>query len=1117
MYFFVKAQMDYLIFIEGLLFIVLGVVCYFIVIRNEEKYFSWQYLGLFGLIHGIGEWLSLLALSFKGIAFLTEVRLTMAVLASFALIEFARIGAGNQQGRRLGRWIFLPFLVFFLVGGLLGLTLTGLALKLIPLAVGSFWSAYALVGHSPEEEEIDRPLTILGLALAAHAVLDVGVLTHSNFPVSFDAVKLNSHRDIMVATQLVTNLVVGWGVFAVAAYSKLQYELEEIAKHGHGIRWRRFSIFQGVLSLLLIFGGWGLTDRAGDIAESELKENLLSQAVTAASAVNTDRIKTLSGTAVDLGSLDFKVLQAKLKEIHKANPDYRFVYLMGIKQGKVVFLVDAESESSPAFSAPGLVYKEASPGLLAAFRNGTSFVEGPITDQWGTWISGHAPVIDERGNVLALLGMDIDVGEWPVKIAAYRLTAISITLIVYLAFMFMIVIYINRQLAFSSMASEKRFRTIFDNAAEGIMIFDKDSQYLVHLNKFALEKLGYEAEEIPLLTVKDILITGSKIVEDISTAASSGLSGQVWEAKCRGKNGRLIDVQFTGTEIKLQQQTCIVLFSRDITSQKVVEEALRLRTTALESAANSIVITDRIGQVVYLNPAFTRLTGFTAAEFVERNISFLDRDAGNFEVSRQIWRTIRSGKVWNGEITDSRKDGSRYPAELTITPVFSDRGAITHFVAMIQDITSRKQAEQQLKYLATHDGLTGIPNRSFLEEALKLAVAKAKRGKHSALLLVDMDNFKLVNDTLGHAAGDDVLRGLVKVLIDNLREEDFIARLGGDEFAVLLDGIPVDGAITVSEKLRRSVFEGEGALAEYSTRFNLSLSGGLIIIDGRLDYIRLLSQADTALYASKEAGRNRITFIESGKDAVDKLNETNQLINIIKNAVKENRLIQLFQPVVSNDSGEVAFYESHVRLSGEDGELIAARVFVPVAERYGLITEIDYWAVRSAIQALQKYPDAHVFVNISRVSLGDKALLDLIESSILESSIEPARIGFEITETATVKDLVHSEHWVRKLKGLGCPLALDQFGLECSSFSYLHDLPIDFLKIDGSFVRKIEEEDSYRSLVRAMNAVAHTLGKKTVAEFVENKNIQRILQELGTDYVQGNFLGKPGPIPHRII
>jgi diguanylate cyclase (GGDEF)-like protein/PAS domain S-box-containing protein len=447
------------------------------------------------------------------------------------------------------------------------------------------------------------------------------------------------------------------------------------------------------------------------------------------------------------------------------------------------------------------------------------------------------------------------------------------------------------------------------------------------------------------------------------------------------------------------------------------------------------------------------------------------------------------------------------------SPLFDSNNKIVGAIETLRDISEHKRMERQLQYLATHDALTNIPNRYSLTQTLKRAVAKAKRGEKSAFLFIDLDNFKLVNDTMGHTTGDELLVTLAKILKSNLREGDLLARFGGDEFCVLLEGATFEEAEIVAEKLRRAVDQDEMYLEEHKCCINLSISIGVVMVDGTLDTQRVLSYADNALYVAKENGKNRVSFLKPDKETEIWLSETNRMITLIKSALKDNLFTLFFQPVIRVSDNEIMHHEMLLRLQSPDGELIMPNRFIPVAERFGLMPQVDRWVVQSAMAALDKYPDLKPFINLSGLSLGDEALLEFIEKHIIESGVDPTRIGFEITETTAVKDMARAECWIRRLKNLGCRFALDDFGIGFSSFAYLRLLPVDYLKIDGSYIRDMDKDATHKSLVKAINAVAHALGKKTIAEFVENEEIMKSLGDLNIDYGQGYHLGRPIPAP----
>ncbi|MFZ5647428.1 MAG: bifunctional diguanylate cyclase/phosphodiesterase [Bacillota bacterium] len=661
--------------------------------------------------------------------------------------------------------------------------------------------------------------------------------------------------------------------------------------------------------------------------------------------------------------------------------------------------------------------------------------------------------------------------------------------------------------------SEAKFRTLFDSANDAIIIMD--NTVFIDCNPRTLQMFNCSRDEITGRHLwafsPDVQPGGEPSKEKAQELVSAALDGEskYFQWRHRRIDGTTFDAETSLNRIRLNDKYFLQAIIRDVTERNRREEQLRIHAAALQSAANAVVITNTDGRIIWTNPAFTHLTGYKEEEALEMDMSMLKSGKQEPVYYQNLWETILSGKVWHGEIENLRKDGSLYIEEQTITPVRDAEGKITHFVAIKQDVTKRKQQEQQLCYLATHDSLTGLPNRRLLEDAMKRVVARSRRGAENSLLFMDLDNFKLVNDTLGHAAGDQVLYTLTRILQKHLRTGDLLVRFGGDEFAVLLEGIGRDEAVAVAERMRREVEEYRFVVGDQN--FHLSLSIGLVVVDGASQPGLVLSQADTAMYMAKEQGRNRVVVYRPEDGVVARLTEANQWVARIKSALAENRFILHYQPLVRVDNDKVDHYEALIRMRDEDGEIVPPGTFIPVAERYGLMSQVDRWVFDQALKKLEKHPSICIFINISGCSIADEALLLHIEKSLKERGVDPGRLGFEITETAVVQDLVAAERWVRRLKILGCRFALDDFGSGFNSFIYLHNLPVDQIKIDGYYIRALENDPTRCALVQAMHALAQTLGMETVAEFVENDAIMQIIKKIGITYGQGYHIDKPGP------
>ena len=454
-----------------------------------------------------------------------------------------------------------------------------------------------------------------------------------------------------------------------------------------------------------------------------------------------------------------------------------------------------------------------------------------------------------------------------------------------------------------------------------------------------------------------------------------------------------------------------------------------------------------------------------------------------------------------------------------MTPI-RDGDEVTGAVITFNDITERKRFESQLRYLADHDPLTGLFNRRHFEAELGRQVTYAnRRAPAGAALLLDLDNFKYVNDTLGHHAGDDLIRSIAGVLRGRLRETDVVARLGGDEFAVLLtdaDAAKAEGvAADLAEAVRRNVI----TVGDRPVRVTASI-GVAPLRRRELTATEVLIEADIAMYQAKEAGRDRCAVY--APEAARRVGVAAGLtwVERIRRALDEDLFVLYAQPILNLASGRMSHVELLLRMRGEDGEVVLPGAFLPPAERFGLIQEIDRWVVRQAIQLIADRRDhgqeleTLVAINLSGRSVGDPGLPELIEHELATHGVAAASLVFEVTETAAIANMEEARRFADRLAKVGCSLALDDFGAGFGSFYYLKYLPLDYLKIDGDFVANLPRSPVDQRMVKAMVDVARGLGMKTIAEFVGDEPTLEMLQELGVDYAQGFHIGRPAPIEH---
>ncbi len=439
----------------------------------------------------------------------------------------------------------------------------------------------------------------------------------------------------------------------------------------------------------------------------------------------------------------------------------------------------------------------------------------------------------------------------------------------------------------------------------------------------------------------------------------------------------------------------------------------------------------------------------------------------------------------------------------------------TAFNMMADALTERDQErkvfEERLVEMATLDPLTGIPNRRSLEDTLERTVSQATPERSSALIYLDLDQFKLVNDTTGHHSGDQLLVVVADLLQKTLRKEDFLARLGGDEFAVVLNDVALESAVALAERLRQAV--DRFRFSVNGRRFELSLSAGVALIDGQQSAAEVLARADMACYGAKTSGRNRVEPYREGANIVTGLSGDAEWSLELKDALQENRLRLVFQPIVSVNNGRVSSYEALLRLLGRDGRVILPMTFIPAAERTGLMQTIDEWVIMAAMrysagERAQGRP-IDLAINLSGVTLRNPRCLAYVREALAMTNAEPRSLIFEITETALMSDLDIVKVTLESLRTAGCRFSLDDFGSGFSSFGYLAELPVDVLKIDGSFIHDLARNLVHQRIVRAIAEVAHSLEKSTVAEWVEDVQSFKLLRKLRVDFAQGYYIGRP--------
>jgi diguanylate cyclase (GGDEF)-like protein/PAS domain S-box-containing protein len=554
---------------------------------------------------------------------------------------------------------------------------------------------------------------------------------------------------------------------------------------------------------------------------------------------------------------------------------------------------------------------------------------------------------------------------------------------------------------------------------------------------------------------------------------------------------------------------------QDVTDEAAARSARDLLSYVVQSTRDAIVTKTQDGTITSWNHGAEQLYGFTVEEAIGQPIALIE-PAHRAGEQQKILETLLSGEsIDNFETEGVHKDGTVIAVSLTVSPVTDANGRIVSTAIIARDTTERVRYEERLRHMADHDQLTGLFNRRRFDEQLKRELARAGRyAAHSAVLSIDIDNFKGVNDSAGHAAGDAVLVQVARVLANRFRSTDVVARLGGDEFAVLLSAVGVDEARAAAEDLLTEI---RASPANYGGRpFRISASIGVNAFESDdATAGEVLVNADLAMYAAKTAGRDRVvvyTAPEARKArAMAKLTWSQR----IQDALDRDRFVLHLQPILELATGEIKHGELLLRMKGERGKLIAPGAFLPAAERFGLIHAIDRWVVARAIQLIAESigPVPQVGINLSGESVvGDPELLRMIERELKRSSVDPSKLIFEVTETAAIANMPEATEFARGLTGLGCSLALDDFGTGFGSFYYLKHLPVSYVKLDGEFIQNLPRSEVDEHMVKAIVGVSQALGIKTVAESVADAETIGLLQKHEVDYAQGYFVGKPTPL-----
>lgn len=646
--------------------------------------------------------------------------------------------------------------------------------------------------------------------------------------------------------------------------------------------------------------------------------------------------------------------------------------------------------------------------------------------------------------------------------------------------------------------NEQLFKELLDSTPDPLIV--SDSNGVITLVNTQFEKqLGYSREEIIGQKV-EVLIPHSLREKHIDTRNEFSKNpeyrpmSRVPNLQILDKNNNIISAEISLNPFVLENEKITITTIHDISPRIAKEVELKRLASFPELNPIPVIEFKEDGTISYANPA--------------ANDVFPDLGQANHKVFKDInFKELISGEKHelnrNIEINDAT-----YEQKLIYNP------DTKLYLMYIWDITKLRNITQRMTYQATHDSLTNLINRREFERRLHHIANDAKvNHKVHSLCYMDLDQFKAVNDSCGHAAGDELLKQLSSVINHKVRETDTFARLGGDEFGVLLAGCPIQKAFALAEEIRSAV---ENFRFHWDNKtFKVGVSIGLVSINENSGTTKeIQSAADTACYIAKEQGRNRVHIYEADSNAIEKHNNETNWLTRINTALDDNCFALYFQKITSMHDKDYQHYEVLVRMIDIDGNTIPPATFIPAAERFDIMSSIDSWVIENTLLILddEKYKNISLSINLSGQSLSDLNFMNHCISKISGSNIETSRICFEITETAMIENLSNAIRSISTLRGLGCKIALDDFGSGLSSFAYLKNLPIDYLKIDGSLIKDLEDDPVNITMVNSIIHIAQTMELKTIAEYVENDAILRLLQNMKIDFVQGYGIAKPVPI-----
>ena len=667
--------------------------------------------------------------------------------------------------------------------------------------------------------------------------------------------------------------------------------------------------------------------------------------------------------------------------------------------------------------------------------------------------------------------------------------------------------------------SEEKYRGLFENAGDFAYGTDLNGNFTA-ISESLFKVTGYNRDELINASISKILTPENLELARRMTAAKLASEKQVtrYELEITDKAGRQIPLELVSTlTYRNGVPVGVQGIGRDISERKRRETDLRIAAIAFESQ-EPMVITDAGGVIQRINTAFTKCTGYTVEEAVGQTPRMLKSGRHDADFYRAMWESIHATGTWQGEIWDRRKNGEVYPKWLTISAVKGRDGVVTHYVGAHLDITERKAAEEKIQQLAFHDSLTRLPNRALLLDRLQHALASnARSGRGGALLFIDLDNFKTLNDTLGHVMGDLLLQQVAERLVSCVRDGDTVARFGGDEFVVMLE----DLSNHILQAAERTEEVGEKILASLNRPYQLAAHefrssasiGAAVFNEDRHGAEELLKQADIAMYQAKKAGRNALRFFDPQMQ--ESINIRIALENDLHKAIEKQQLLLHYQVQVDSSFRPIGV-EAVIRWDHPERGLVSPAQFIPLAEEAGHILPIGLWVLDMGCAQLKAWErnettrELVLAINVSARQFHQPGFAAQLSAAVQKHAINPNRLKLELTESMLLEDAEDTIATMNALKATGIQLSLDDFGTGYSSLQYLKLLPLDQIKIDQSFVRDITTDPDDAAIVQAIIAMSAALGLDVIAEGVETEAQLEFLKSRNCHAYQGYPVWRTG-------